>query len=206
MKLKEENQQEKQRKKEEIEILKTKPSQDPSNIDFIHVDGVMKKINYKNVNKHNTVSLSQVLENGIWQMEVEFSDAGAIGAIGIVRDTYNIPEGAHPNLLPHRDHMVSYGMSGYASGKCFHYKGNGISGNIAFSDNQKIKAEFDSVKGTLIFFVDGVQQPVYILGIKEKVRFITYMGHNGSSCTIRSLKKLTSPTSEHIPNEKAINW
>ncbi|KAA6375980.1 MAG: hypothetical protein EZS28_028492, partial [Streblomastix strix] len=66
--------------------------------------------------------------------------------------------------------------------------------------------QFDSEKGTLIFFVDGVQEPVYISGIKEKVRFFICMYYAGTSCTIRSLKKLNSPTSEHVPNEKAIQW
>ncbi|KAA6356688.1 MAG: hypothetical protein EZS28_047785, partial [Streblomastix strix] len=66
--------------------------------------------------------------------------------------------------------------------------------------------QFDSEKGTLIFFVDGVQEPVYISGIKEKVRFFISMYYADFSCTIRSLKKLSSPTSEHIPNEKAIQW
>ncbi|KAA6393317.1 MAG: hypothetical protein EZS28_011155 [Streblomastix strix] len=102
--------------------------------------------------------------------------------------------------------MVSYGMSTYATMKCFHYEGNGTSENIANQDNQKIKVEYNSEKGNLVFFVDGVQQPVYASGINEKVRFIIYMYLAGSSCTIRSLKKLTSLTSGHVVNELAIIW
>jgi hypothetical protein len=57
--------------------------------------------------------------------------------------------------------MVSYGMCRFGegfggNGKLF-YKRNGTPGNIAYKDNQNIKAEFDSEKGTLIFSVDGVQ-------------------------------------------------
>ncbi|KAA6402816.1 MAG: hypothetical protein EZS28_001656 [Streblomastix strix] len=186
--------QEKERKEEEIRILKTEnhkmkqeikrhnikhtqgfPIQiinpDPSNIDFVDVDGVLKRIICKN-NKENTISLSQVLENGIWQMEAEFSNAQNVGAIGIVRDSYNIPAGVHPDNKPHCDHIVSYGMSGYANGDRFYYKRVGTRGNIAYNDNQKIKAEYDSEKGTLIFFVEGVLQPIYATGINEKVRFI----------------------------------
>ncbi|KAA6354909.1 MAG: hypothetical protein EZS28_049564 [Streblomastix strix] len=85
-------------------------------------------------------------------------------------------------------------------------KQKGTTGNTAYGDNQIIKQELNFEQGTLIFFVDGVQQPVYISGIKEKVRFFVCMYDAGSQCTIRSLQKLTSPTSEHIPNEKAINW
>lgn len=52
------------------------------------------------------------------------------------------------------------------------YNGIRTNGNQGFIKNQIIRLEFDSFKGTLIFFLDGVQQPVYISGIKEKVRFI----------------------------------
>ncbi|KAA6374447.1 MAG: hypothetical protein EZS28_030023, partial [Streblomastix strix] len=61
-------------------------------------------------------------------------------------------------------------------------------------------------KGTLILFIDNVQQPVYFSGLKEKVRFIIYMNQDGSSCTIPSLKKLISPTSKQVVNEVAIQW
>ncbi|KAA6373601.1 MAG: hypothetical protein EZS28_030872, partial [Streblomastix strix] len=73
-------------------------------------------------------------------------------------------------------------------------------------DKQILRLEFDSFKGTLILFIDNVQQPVYFSGIKEKVRFIVYMHSAGSSCTILSLKQLISPTSKHIANQYAVQW
>ncbi|KAA6402654.1 MAG: hypothetical protein EZS28_001815 [Streblomastix strix] len=172
---------------------------DLQEIDFIDVDDVRKKIskkisnkiskkiNYKNI----TVSLSQVLENGI----------------GIVRDTYNIPDDTNPYYSPHCNNMVSYGMNYYGNGNGeVHYLRKGTSGNIAFNDNQIIKAEFDSEKGTLIFFVDEEHQPVYVSGINEKVRFFITIGFPYQCCTIRSLKKLIKPATKHIPNENAIHW
>ncbi|KAA6357038.1 MAG: hypothetical protein EZS28_047435 [Streblomastix strix] len=103
--------------------------------------------------------------------------------------------------------MVSYGMNYYGNGNGeVHYLGKGTSGNIAFNDKQIIKAEFDSEKGTLIFFVDEEQQPVYISGINEKVRFFVTVGFPYQCCTIRSLKKLIKPATKHIPNENAIHW
>ncbi|KAA6364880.1 MAG: hypothetical protein EZS28_039593, partial [Streblomastix strix] len=152
-------------------------------------------------NKMITVSLTQILENGIWQMEAEFNNSYNIAAIGIVRDTYNIPADTHPYC----QHMVSYGMINFGetvgNGKVY-YKENGTSGNIAYQDNQIIKSEYDSEKGTLIFSVDGVQQPVYVRGINEKVRFIIFIYYPQASCTIRSLKKLITPTTKHVANEK----
>ncbi|KAA6370425.1 MAG: hypothetical protein EZS28_034048, partial [Streblomastix strix] len=61
-------------------------------------------------------------------------------------------------------------------------------------------------KGTLHLFVDGAQQPIYISGINEKVRFVIYMYWAGSTCILRSLKKLSTPTVGHLPNEKALQW
>ncbi|KAA6355547.1 MAG: hypothetical protein EZS28_048926, partial [Streblomastix strix] len=52
------------------------------------------------------------------------------------------------------------------------YKGKGTDGNARFDNNQILRLEFDSFKGTLILFIDNIQQPVYFSGIKEKVRFV----------------------------------
>ncbi|KAA6363884.1 MAG: hypothetical protein EZS28_040588 [Streblomastix strix] len=113
-------------------------------IKTLNVDGIMKKICKKNC-EYYTVSLTQILENGIWQMEAEFNNSDNWAAIGIVRDTYNIPANTHPCSNPHCQHMVSYGMSNYGNGNgAVYYKGNGTKGNIIYKDNQKIKAEFDS--------------------------------------------------------------
>ncbi|KAA6378829.1 MAG: hypothetical protein EZS28_025641, partial [Streblomastix strix] len=179
---------------------------DPPEIIFSDIDGVMKKISKKN-NKYTTISLTQILENDIWQMEAEFNNSYNWAAIGIVRDTYNIPADIFPCHAPHRNHIVSYGMKGFNGGNgAMFYKGNNTPGNIAYQDYQKIKAEFDSEKGTLIFSVDGVQQPVYVRGINEKVRFFIYMYYTKQSCTIRTLKKFITPTTKHVANEIAVQW
>ncbi|KAA6377627.1 MAG: hypothetical protein EZS28_026845 [Streblomastix strix] len=194
--------------KEKIEKAKSNPSQDfpiaihnpdPADIDFSNIDGRMKKITKKK-QKNNSVSLTQVIENGIWEIETEFNASrNGFDAVGIVQDSYNIQAGQAWNQTS----MATFPGKPY-SGNVY-CKQKDISGNTAYGDNQIIKQELNFEQGTLIFFVDGVQQPVYISGIKEKVRFFVCMYYDGS-CTIRSLKKLTSPISEHIPYEKAINW
>ncbi|KAA6384461.1 MAG: hypothetical protein EZS28_020012 [Streblomastix strix] len=91
-------------------------------------------------------------------------------------------------------------------GRVFVKGRNYADGNAAFSNNQILKIEFDSGKGTLHLFVDGAQQPNYISGINEKVRFVIFMVYSGSTCILRSLKKLSTPTIGHLPNEKALQW
>ncbi|KAA6373390.1 MAG: hypothetical protein EZS28_031081, partial [Streblomastix strix] len=73
-------------------------------------------------------------------------------------------------------------------------------------DNQIVRLEMDCEEGTLTLFLDDVQQPLFISGIKEKVRFIIYLYKSGASCTVRKLKKLSIPTAVHQINEQGIQW
>ncbi|KAA6373289.1 MAG: hypothetical protein EZS28_031185 [Streblomastix strix] len=175
-------------------------NKDPDCVYLIDIDGVQKKIQKKNYPRWSTISLDQVLNNGIWSFEVMFQNTYGDAAIGIVRDSYDIPAKACYINYPHTDHIAAF-RYGYV-----YYKGQTTYGNDLFQDNLILRVEFDSFKGTLILFIDNVQQPVYLSGIKEKVRFIISIFWYGSSCTILSLKQLMAPTSKHIANEVAVQW
>ncbi|KAA6394962.1 MAG: hypothetical protein EZS28_009511 [Streblomastix strix] len=178
-------------------------NKEPGDVEFIDIDGVQKKINKKK-DECNTISLDQVLENGIWTLETMFQITYGNAAIGIVRDSYDIPAKAYYCWKPHTQNITAF-CGGYSAYPVW-YRDRGTDGNGKFKDNQILRLEFDSFKGTLILFIDNVQQPVYFTGIREKVRFIVYMYGKGTSFTIRSLKKLIAPTSVHLENEKAIKW
>ncbi|KAA6404082.1 MAG: hypothetical protein EZS28_000384 [Streblomastix strix] len=169
-------------------------------LEFLNIDDVQKKIQ-KNKFGFCTISLDQVLDNGIWSFEAIFDDKfGGNAAIGIVRNSYDIPANVYYHDYPHNDHIAAF-RYGYV-----YYKGKATDGNDRFKGNQILRLELDSFKETLILFIDNVQQPVYLSGIKEKVRFIVYMINGGSFCTILSLKQLIAPTSKHIANEVAVQW
>ncbi|KAA6385037.1 MAG: hypothetical protein EZS28_019436 [Streblomastix strix] len=176
---------------------------DPFDIVFTDIDEVQKKIS-KHINKYNTVSLTQVLESGIWQMEAVFQNTRNRSCIGIVEDSYIIPAGALPWISPHQEHMITYNGAGQPFS--ISAKGKSFGGNAYFYDFRIIRLEMDCDKGTLTFFFNDVQQPLYISGINEKVRFIIFIYWPESSCIIRSLKKLATPTSQRLANEKAIQW
>ncbi|KAA6400090.1 MAG: hypothetical protein EZS28_004384 [Streblomastix strix] len=205
---------EKEKKKAEKEKLKLEPPQElqiniinPDPVDFsssVEANGQLKIS--KKQNKWNTFSLSQVLENGVYATEVEFFNTkGGHSAVGIVKDTYTIAtDGIMPGSSPHDQNMAAYVGARY-NGQVY-YKGTTTAGNTRFVDNQIVKMEYDSEKGTIIFFVAGIQQPVCISGIKEKIRFITTIHHADAYCIIRSLKKLSAPTSGHVANEQTVQW
>ncbi|KAA6387698.1 MAG: hypothetical protein EZS28_016774, partial [Streblomastix strix] len=176
-------------------------NKDSHYIKFVDIDGVQKQINKKK-DDYSTISLTQVLENGIWTLETMFLNMGG-RAIGIVRDSYDIPANTDYSAYPH-----TYNIAAFCGGqvKPVWYQGQEIVGNAKFKDNQILRLEFDSFKGTLILFINNIQQPVYFSEIKMKVRFIISMNYAGSICIIRLLKKLKKPTSAHIANQKAIQW
>ncbi|KAA6398648.1 MAG: hypothetical protein EZS28_005824 [Streblomastix strix] len=144
-------------------------NKDPDCIELIDIDGVQKKINKKK-DGCNTISLDQVLENGIWSLETMLQNAYGNAAIGIVRDSYDIPANAYYASKPHNQNIAAF--SGGEFDYPVWYQGQGTYYNDKFKDNQILRLEFDSFEGTLILFIDNVQQPVYFSGIKEKVRFI----------------------------------
>ncbi|KAA6382741.1 MAG: hypothetical protein EZS28_021731, partial [Streblomastix strix] len=176
---------------------------DPTNYSFVD-NGGKKQIN-KNQQNYSAISLTQVMENGIFSLDGKFSSNEEWGCIGIVQDSYSIPAGANPNKSPQQEHLVTY-HGPYHGGGTVSCKGKTVSGNKPIPCSNTVRAEYDSEKGTLIYFVNSVQQPVYVTGIKEKVRFIIQMYSVGTSFTDISLKKLSTPTSDHVENEQAVQW
>ncbi|KAA6371004.1 MAG: hypothetical protein EZS28_033469, partial [Streblomastix strix] len=182
-------------------------SKDPEDIEFIDTDGYQKRI-VKKKDDYDTISLNDVLYDGIRQLETMFQveedeDTVHLAAIGIIQDSYNIPADAAHNLQPHTAHMAAFTGLAYSGG--VNHKEQDTYGNTSFKENQSLRLEFDSDKGTLVLYIDDVQQPVYISGIKEKVRFIICMHYVGSSWFIRSLKKLPETTYIHVDGEKAVD-
>ncbi|KAA6381723.1 MAG: hypothetical protein EZS28_022751 [Streblomastix strix] len=111
------------------------------------------------------------ISNGIHSVSVKFKDgnfSGFVeGQIGIVKASHKIPCPCDPCGTQHNKKMLHYdGHDGD-----IHFRGNNIEGNTKFSDGQLISMELNMDIGTLHFIVDGVQQPVFVQGIKEKVKY-----------------------------------
>ncbi|KAA6361093.1 MAG: hypothetical protein EZS28_043380, partial [Streblomastix strix] len=71
---------------------------------------------------------------------------------------------------------------------------------------QKIGLELEKGKGTWHFFIDGVQQLVFVRGINEPVRFYGHIFDGDASFTIVTFKNLPAATTHTFPNEKAVDW
>lgn len=54
------------------------------------------------------------------------------------------------------------------------FKGTDYPGNIKFRNGQLVTLELNADCGTLHFFVDGIQQPMFVSGINEPVKFFVW--------------------------------
>ncbi|KAA6366825.1 MAG: hypothetical protein EZS28_037648 [Streblomastix strix] len=187
-----------------IPIISSDSSQQYYNVSDVGID--KKKLTWKSGIQYPTISFSPALDIGIYSTEVEFGGNGDSG-IGIVRDSYTINSEENPYSGTNCQHMATFGGYSYSGGAgCINYKGAQNSGNTSYSGNQTVKLEYDSGKGTLILFINGTQQPVFVSGIREKVRFILSLYNSCGNCTIKSLKKLSAQTSVQMSNGKAVQW
>ncbi|KAA6359627.1 MAG: hypothetical protein EZS28_044846, partial [Streblomastix strix] len=125
-----------------IEII----NKDPDHIEITAHDLVQRKINVKKANPC-TITLSQILDNGIWSIEVLFQKTQGRSGIGVVRDLHNIPAGAIPTEEPHNKFIALFG--GKRQEFSLYYRQVVIQGNAKFADGQILRLEYDSENGRL---------------------------------------------------------
>ncbi|KAA6362408.1 MAG: hypothetical protein EZS28_042065, partial [Streblomastix strix] len=133
------------------------------------------------------VPINKVISEGIYKFETRFIDcineSGYFyGGIGISKSRYQISYPYNPKKSSQRQ------------------------GNSQFRNGQRIEMEMNMNKGTLHFFVDGTQQPLFVRGINESIIPLCWLYYENSSFEFVSLMKLFAGTAKSIQGEKAIDW
>ncbi|KAA6381639.1 MAG: hypothetical protein EZS28_022834 [Streblomastix strix] len=146
---------------------------DPSgqNVRFDRINGLFRRAVAQQQKISLVIPLNKVIRDGIHRCKVRFEncngDEYANIFVGIVKADYQIPCPCNPRLNPNNQSMVAY--TGFSSH--VYYKDIETEGNDHFSDDQLIEMELNMITGTLHFFVDGIQQPVFVHGINGAVKF-----------------------------------
>ncbi|KAA6381636.1 MAG: hypothetical protein EZS28_022837 [Streblomastix strix] len=170
------------------------------------VDGLNRKAIALQDKQCVVIPLNKEMTKGIHSVSAKFEKCNLSGFanvyVGIAKASHPIPCPCDPLDEQNNKSMLYY--FGYSGKVCF--KGNGIVGNSRFSDGRLITMELNADVGTLHFIVDGIQQPVFVRGIKEAVKFMWEVFNKDSSVTIVSVKELNAPTVKKLENEKAIEW
>ncbi|KAA6391962.1 MAG: hypothetical protein EZS28_012510 [Streblomastix strix] len=148
------------------------PDSQGHGIRFECIDGMLRRV----VALHKSdlsFSLNKQIKNGIHSISVKFDKNSREqhehirGRVGIMKASYQIPYPCNPFSEPHRFNMLFYGAgTGNIS-----FKGTDYPGNIKFRNGQLVTLELNADCGTLHFFVDGIQQPMFVSGINEPVKF-----------------------------------
>ncbi|KAA6382172.1 MAG: hypothetical protein EZS28_022303 [Streblomastix strix] len=129
-------------------------------------------------------------------------DGFSTGVVGIMKAGHKFNQLTAKVHQPPQSDMLYYNGS---DGDVY-YKGTRLSNNAQFKDGQLIAMELNADVGTLHFFVDGIQQPVFVSEIFQAVKFWFYINLQDSSFSVVSVKKLTVPTAKTLSREKAIQW
>ncbi|KAA6383191.1 MAG: hypothetical protein EZS28_021282 [Streblomastix strix] len=185
---------------ETLNIQFTIKNPDPESVTFEYVYGILSKANL-NWSAERAIGIDPAITYGIYLFEIMYENLTDFNqGPGIVKASYTIPR--YCPACGNNDNMICFNShDGYIC-----YKGQWTKGNSKYSNGQIIGLELDKGKGTLHFFIDSVQQPVFVCGINEPVQFYGHIYTGCASFTIITFKKLPTATSHILPNEKSIYW
>ncbi|KAA6396931.1 MAG: hypothetical protein EZS28_007541 [Streblomastix strix] len=152
------------------------------------------------------VPLNKVISDGIWSLTGKYKKSNVKGFVngfvGLAKATYQIPYPCNATQHPHsRNLLIYFGFSGDIG-----YKGRMTEGNSKYSDGQHITLELNMEQGTLHFFIEDAQQPVFVRGIKEPVKFFCELFNLNASFKILHLKKLSSGTARMIAGDYPVDF
>ncbi|KAA6377704.1 MAG: hypothetical protein EZS28_026769 [Streblomastix strix] len=151
-----------------------------------------------------TIAMNPVIREGIVKIEVIFENTdGWSRMIGIADASCSFAAGKGPWEDGNRQKTVRYYLGGYIR----HITDDAIR-NQEYSDGQIIGIEVDmtTVPRKVTFFVDEVEQPNFVIGIPEAVRFWAYTFHKSSSFTVIKFERLIKSTSQGVYGSKGLQW
>ncbi|KAA6370552.1 MAG: hypothetical protein EZS28_033920, partial [Streblomastix strix] len=85
---------------------------------------------------------------------------------------------------------------------------NGTIGNKSYEDGQSISAIVDMTSNPrkVVFYVDDIEQPNFVIGIPSEIRFWAYTYEKSSSFTVTKFERLVQFTQQGIVGSKAFQW
>ncbi|KAA6377003.1 MAG: hypothetical protein EZS28_027470 [Streblomastix strix] len=145
-----------------------------------------------------------IISEGIVRIEIVFQNTKGSGQIvGIADASCSFSAGKGPSWdFDNSGNTVGY----YDDGALFHI--NIVKGNQSYQNGQRISAIVDmtSNRRKVVFYIDDIEQPNYMIGIPSEIRFWAYTWNKSSSFTVTRFERLVQFNSQIVPGSKAINW
>ncbi|KAA6378474.1 MAG: hypothetical protein EZS28_026001 [Streblomastix strix] len=81
-------------------------------------------------------------------------------------------------------------------------------GNRGYADGQRVAVEVDmtTVTRRATFFVDDIEQPNFVIGIPEAIRFWASTSDESSFFTVIKFERLIQSTAKGVEGSKALQW
>ncbi|KAA6399484.1 MAG: hypothetical protein EZS28_004989 [Streblomastix strix] len=154
--------------------------------------------------KYCTIAIDPVITEGVVRLEVVYEkNAGYGQSIGIADASIQFSAHMGPWDQGNQDRTVRF----WNYGKVEHIT-NGLKGNSDYKDNQRVAVEVDMRteprRGYL--FIDNVEQPCYITGIPDAIRFWSCICAPSSTFTITKFLNLNSSSARGIKGQRALQW
>ncbi|KAA6373586.1 MAG: hypothetical protein EZS28_030888 [Streblomastix strix] len=153
-----------------------------------------------------TISIDPIISEGIVRIEVMNENTGGWNtrSIGIADASCSFAAHKGPWNDGNRQMTVRYwGDNGGLS-----HITDGTIGNQKYANGQRVAVEVDmtTVPRRATFFVEDVEQPNFVIGIPEAIRFWVFTSYKSSSFTITKFERLIQSTAKGVEGSKALQW
>ncbi|KAA6379888.1 MAG: hypothetical protein EZS28_024585 [Streblomastix strix] len=143
-------------------------------------------------------------KDGIVRFEVVFENTGGFyGSLGIADASCSFAAGRHPTQDGNKEKTVRY----YYIGELDHIS-NDTKGNGRYKNGQRISAIVDMTSNPrkVVFYVDDIEQPNFVIGIPSEIRFWACTYWQSSSFTVTKFERLVQFTQQEVFGSKALQW
>ncbi|KAA6364459.1 MAG: hypothetical protein EZS28_040014 [Streblomastix strix] len=142
---------------------------------------------------------------GIVRIEVVFENTkGWNRGIGFADASCSFAAGRAPWNDGNQQMTVRY----WGDNGCLDHITDFTSGNQEYADRQRIAVEVDmtTVPRRATFFVDDVEQPNFVIGFPEAIRFWVHTFYKSSFFTVIKFERLIQSTAKGVEGSKALEW
>ncbi|KAA6402533.1 MAG: hypothetical protein EZS28_001941 [Streblomastix strix] len=151
------------------------------------------------------IAIDPIIKEGIVRIEIVFENTRDwLRIIGIVDTSFSFAAGDGPLINDRNgEKTVRYWGDGNF---CHVFQNAEINGR--YKDGQRISAIVDMTSNPrkVVFYVDDIEQPNYVIGIPSEIRFWAYTLIESSSFTVTKFERLVQFTSQRIAGSKALQW
>ncbi|KAK2964972.1 hypothetical protein BLNAU_273 [Blattamonas nauphoetae] len=142
-------------------------------------------------------SIGQIIDEGIWKCEMRFDKTDKFRCFGIVSAYVDVP--GEYKLGRDEFSLGYYGLNGP-----IRHDGRWTTTNISWGDDDIVGIEVDmeDEPRSCSFWVNSMQQYLFVRGIPDAIRFCFGLSFKNSSCEVLSLKKVPVSTTKKMAGRK----